>query len=135
MRSASSPLFVIVLCNVVYAVLLVALALIPRPPEVVQGVHISDAAAHAVAYGLQAGMLLWMLARRFKSGLAYLLAWLGASAFGLLTELLQLLVRARSSELTDLVADAGGAALVLLAIWFLRQITGQLSRVRRSVTS
>jgi VanZ family protein len=95
---------------------LLVLALIPRSSPVMPELHVPDTFAHAAAYGLQAGMLLWLLSRELTTGQAFVFAWLGATLYGLVTELAQLLVAARSFEVSDMVADAVGAALVLTAV-------------------
>jgi VanZ family protein len=111
----SARLFIL-LCNLAYAIALMVLALIPRPPQAIPEIGVPDTVAHALAYGLLAGMLLWLLKSYLASGPAYIFAWFGATFYGLVTELAQLLVAARSFELADLAADAVGAALVLVSV-------------------
>jgi VanZ family protein len=113
---SNGRLWLLIIGNLVYAGALIALALIPHTPAALRGITVSDVVAHAIAYGLQAGMLLLLLRSLLATIPAYLLSWLGASLFGLLTELLQMPLKARSAELADLAADAIGAALVLVVL-------------------
>lgn len=69
---------------------------------------------HALAYGGQALLLLWLLWGSLGPSAATACAGSGALGFGILTELLQLLQPARSAELPDIVADAIGVAVALI---------------------
>ncbi len=109
------------LSNVVYALLLVVLAMVPRLPSI-SGLNATDSLAHASAYGFQAGLLFWLF-HVFSAGNGALWAVLGASGFGALTEVLQLLSPVRHFELSDMVADFMGAMIVvafLVGLAFLR---------------
>jgi VanZ family protein len=121
---------VIIVCNLVYAIVLLVLALIPVSPQVIPKVHLTDTVAHAAVYGLQAGMMLWLLKRMLTVGKAFVFAWLGATLYGLVTELAQLLVAARSFEVSDMVADAVGAALVLAAVGTVQLMIGWVKAAR-----
>lgn len=100
-------LLVLVGLNVMYATLLMALAVSPQAPG---PANVPDRLAHAVAYGIQAILLFLMLALVKPTTQALVIGCLGAVAFGICTEGLQLLQPTRSTELMDIVADACGAA-------------------------
>jgi len=117
MSSRIVPWWVPALANCLYAALLVFLALVPSLPGSTP--PISDSVAHGLAYGIQAGLLAWALGRRLSHGGGVVLAWLGATATGMATELLQRFQPARSLELRDLVADMLGAGIVVLLLLLL----------------
>lgn len=106
------PKVALAVANIAYGTALLVLAYIPRVPSL-DGVEVPDEVAHAVAYGIQALLLLMLLARLTSRTLAGLAAWLGATLFGGLTELLQILQPARASQLSDLAADGVGALLAV----------------------
>ena len=108
------------LINSSYALLLVVLALAPRLPAV-SGLGVSDFMAHATAYGVQAGLLFWLF-ELFPSGSAALRAMSGASGFGVLTEILQLLSPIRHFEFVDMAADILGALIVVFLLFGLRSL-------------
>jgi hypothetical protein len=85
-----------------YSAVLIILAGIPHLPRLPSS--ITDVHAHAVAYGLHALVLYWTTAVLFSPLGSIGTAWLGASAFGGLTELYQLFRPPRTAELKDLVA-------------------------------
>ncbi len=97
--------------NISYAVVLVVLAVIPPTPQVTE-LAVPDWLAHATAYGIQAGLLFWAFNPLLAHHRALILGVLGASAFGIVTEGLQLLQPGRSVEFKDLVANTLGALLV-----------------------
>lgn len=99
------------LSNCAYALLLIVLALVPRVPSL-SGFGASDFLAHVVAYGLQAGLLFWLFEFSLGSGAA-IHAVLGASGFGVLTEMLQILSPVRHFEYRDMAADVLGAVFVV----------------------
>ena len=103
--------------NFLYAVLLVIMALIPSTFQVAE-LSVPDWLAHALAYGFQAGLLFWAVVPSLgpRRGLAG--AFLGATAFGVATEGLQLLQPARTVELKDLLANTVGAMVACGIIVF-----------------
>jgi VanZ family protein len=121
------PIAVRWIVNAIYAAVLAALAVVPPGPLTI-GPSVPDWLAHAVAYGIQAGLLFWAVPAtattrsRARAGLT------GAVAFGAATEALQLLQPARSTELVDLVANGLGAAISVVAISL---ATNAAARIRR----
>lgn len=109
---ASSLILAARVFTVVYGVILVVLAVIPSIEG--QGFGASDGVLHAVAYGLFGGLLLVSVSGRLSVPRAAMAAVGGASAFGLLTEVLQFLVPYRCFEVLDVVADSIGAIAVVL---------------------
>lgn len=104
--------------NFVYALLLIVLALVPRAPSL-SGFGVSDFLAHAVAYGLQAGLLFWLFELNVRGGAA-LWAIFGASGLGVLTEMLQILSPVRHFEYQDMLADLLGAVFVVSLLFVAR---------------
>jgi VanZ family protein len=118
-RTGRNPwLLVLVGLNVTYAALLIVLAVSPQAPG---AEAVPDRLAHGVAYGIQAILLFAMLARVRPTVEALVIGCLGALAFGVFTEGLQLFQPTRSTEFMDIVADACGAvtAGVLVALFHL----------------
>jgi VanZ family protein len=106
--------------NLVYAALIGGLALIPDPPST----GVTDWQAHALAFGGQTILLYSLLGRHWASGRSLATAAAGALSYGLLIEVLQLLVSSRYFELTDLLANLVGvtlASVVLAVMRLLRQ--------------
>ena len=102
----------------VYAALVLISSVIPVPegPEV----PYLDKAVHLCEYLL----LAWMLSIALRAGGLtahdYLvLAWIYATSYGLLIELLQGLLPWRSADLWDAAADAAGAAI---GVWLGRRL-------------
>ena len=94
--------------------LIFALSSKSQPPQVPGGFEIDDGVAHAVAYGVLSVLLLrglagarWRGVRFRAAGMAVLLATL----YGGTDEVHQRFVPGRTAEVTDLVADALGAAV------------------------
>jgi len=115
----------LVALNVIYAALLAVLAISPRAPGASE---VPDGLAHAVAYGIQAILLYAMLVQKWPSGQALVTGCLGATAFGALTEGLQMLQPTRSTEVMDIVADACGAlaaAALVTLVCFARITLGR----------
>ena len=94
-----------------YAVLLVVMALLPSSSRVV-GLSVPDWFAHAIAYGILAGLVYWASLPSLGRSQALLVGVLSASVFGVLTECLQFLQPRRSVEVEDLIANTAGALLV-----------------------
>jgi VanZ family protein len=109
----SIPLFLV---NIVYAVGVLMLALMPTVPN--PGFEVPDVAAHAMVYGIQVALLFAMLRSIVAAPAAVGLAWLGATVFGLVTESLQAFQPDRMVELRDIVANGAGATLVGVVILF-----------------
>lgn len=91
--------------NLLYAVVLLSLGILPTLP----GARVPDHAAHALAYGFQAGLLYLFLLPSQSRRTAALLAAAGAIVYGGLVEALQLVQPSRTFEIVDLVANAVGA--------------------------
>jgi len=112
--------------NILYAMILVVLAVYPRIPSL--GVlSPSDVLAHASAYGLQAALLFWLFSGGNSLVKAGLYSLLGATAFGFFTEILQLASRTRHFEMADVSADFLGSALVLGILFLIRFRRGTFS--------
>jgi VanZ family protein len=107
--------------NVVYAVVLLTLGLIPDVPQVLPG--FTDVVAHAVAYSVQALLLFVLLLPSAGRERAALLSAAGAIAFGGLVEALQLVQPARSVEFRDLVANTLGAAITASILYLVTGVT------------
>jgi VanZ family protein len=104
--------------NLLYAGVLLSLGIVPTLPTAA----VSDHAAHALAYGLQAGLLYVFLLPTQNRGAAAILAATGAIVYGGLIEALQLVRPARSFELLDLAANAAGAVLAVSIAYLLTGI-------------
>lgn len=91
--------------NLLYAVVLLSLGALPNIR--VEGVP--DHIAHAMAYGVQAGLLYLFLMRMLRPMTAALLAATGTMFYGGLIEALQLIQPSRTFEILDLAANAVGA--------------------------
>ncbi len=102
--------------TVVYGTILIVLAVIPRFEGT--GVGVSDCILHALAYGVFGGLLLFSNLRPAgeDSWIGAVMAVGGATAFGLGTEFLQMLIPYRSFETLDVVADSVGAFLFVLIL-------------------
>jgi len=113
----------LVVINIVYACLLVALSVAPAPSTV--SISLPDFLVHGTLYGVQAGLLFALLAGVCSMPWAALGAWLAASLFGLAMEALQLTQLTRSSDARDLLTNTIGAALGV-------GLAGVVSRLRRA---
>ena len=120
MSPARPQLAARVLTCSVYSAVLVGLAGAPSLPALPGA--ITDVHLHAVAYGLHALILYWTTAAVFSPLGAIGAAWIGASAFGGLTELHQLFRPPRTPELKDLLADIAGAGAALLGLFLVRTV-------------
>jgi len=97
------------------AVLVLSLAPVPVPPSVS---HL-DKVVHLCEYFLFAWLLVQGVRTSRMPERHYLLwAWIYATSYGLLIELLQALVPWRSAEVGDAIANAIGAAL---GVWLGQQ--------------
>jgi len=113
---------VLVGLNVMYAALLVALAVSPRIPG---EYDMRDSIVHAIAYGLQAVLIFTLLSKSWPTASALAASWLGATAFGCVTETLQMLRPTRSADLMDIVADGFGALVACASIAAIRAVRGE----------
>lgn len=100
---------------IAYSLLLIVMAVLPSR-IVATAADVPDWISHALAYGIQSGLIYWGLVPIIGWRWALVGAFLGAVAFGAATEALQLFRPGRTLELKDLVADAAGALIVCLAI-------------------
>ncbi|MHB8765580.1 MAG: VanZ family protein [Deferrisomatales bacterium] len=91
-----------------YMVTMFALSHMSRPPLPESLLRLGDKVLHGAEYALLAW--LWSRAVGGSWRRRALLAWLGATAFGLTDELHQAFVPGRTSSALDLVADTLGAA-------------------------
>jgi len=103
-----------------YALVVLAVSLMPVEPRFLSSVHHLDKLAHLCEYLLFA----WMLVQAVRAAPVYertylLWAWIYATSYGLLMELLQALVPWRTAEWGDAVANAIGAAI---GVWVGQQI-------------
>ena len=116
MKAGPQPALLPIVCNLVYATMLLVLALTPRLPAAAS--DFPDDLAHGLAHAGQAVLVYWALHTLTSPLVGAIVAWLGATAFGMTTEVLQSLQPARSGQLSDLLADvigAGCAVVLLLA--------------------
>jgi VanZ family protein len=114
------------LFNLGYAILLIVLALVPSA-ALSTTLVIPDCFAHAVAYGVQAGLLFWALKPTLGRAKSLAMGGFGAILFGLCTECLQLLQPERTVELRDVVANTIG---VIAAAGAIGVVDTRLSRGR-----
>ena len=124
--SASWPRLPVIplLGNVVYASVLVALAVVEAAPTLPEDLRLADTTVHAVAYGGQAALLYWALCHALQPLTSLIVAWLSGTAFGVATEILQTAVAVRAAEGVDIVADAFGATAVVIGVLAVRRLVG-----------
>jgi len=108
---------VVFVANLIYAAVLLVLGLSPNPPAFATGV--SDHAAHALAYAVQAGLLFALFLPSAGRGMAALLAAAVAVLYGGFVETLQLLQPERTFEYIDLGANLVGAGMAASIAFFL----------------
>ncbi len=108
--------------TVVYGLTLIVLAVIPRAGT--PGFGLSDWVLHALAYGVFGGLLLASCPCGVGTAQGVVVAVAGAGSFGLATEFLQLLIPYRSFEVWDVVADTGGALIVVSMMWLSLSVWG-----------
>ncbi len=121
-RSASPLARVVRVLTLVYAIILVVLAVIPRVEG--PGFGVSDWILHSTAYGIFGGLVVVSVRDKFKGSGGIVVAWVSAVGFGLGTEFMQLLVPYRSFEFRDVVADGIGALIVIGLVAMGRHIQG-----------
>jgi VanZ family protein len=105
----------VIAANLIYAVALLVVGLIPSIPEAVAGV--SDHLAHAMAYAVQAVLLYGLFLRSCGRGRAAVLAIGVAVLYGGFVEMLQSLQPTRTVEAADLVANTVGAAAATVIVY------------------
>lgn len=120
--TAPSLIHVARVLTVVYGLVLIVLAVIPRVGA--SGFGPSDWVLHAFAYGVFGGLLLASCPAGVGTFQGAIVAVAGAGVFGLVTEFLQLLIPYRSFEVWDIVADTGGALIVVSMMWFSLNVAG-----------
>ena len=119
MRAMDRSPVVAMLWNVGYGSALLALAVAPRLPTLPE--PFTDLDAHALAYGMEAVLLYWLACSWFVTPASAALAWIGANCFGVCTEILQLFVPSRASEVRDLAADLFGVTVAVVALLVARR--------------
>ena len=100
--------------NLAYAAGLLALGLAPWIPIV--GAAVSDVLVHALASGVQALTLFWLLRTLVSPAMAVISSGIGAFLFGTVVEVLQIFQPTRTFQPSDLAADAIGSILACMAI-------------------
>jgi VanZ family protein len=108
---------VVFVANLLYAALLLVLGLLPNLPAFATGV--SDHAAHALAYAVQAGLLFALFLPSGGRGMAALLAAGVAGLYGGFVETLQFLQPERTFEYIDLGVNFVGAGMAASMAFFL----------------
>ena len=101
--------------NMGWAILLVIMAVLPSTSRFT-AISVPDWFAHATAYGIQAALLYWASFPSLGHGRSLAAGVVGAGAFGVVTEGLQILQPGRTVELRDLAANIVGALLVCCVI-------------------
>lgn len=109
---------------IAYSAALIALAVIPHPPPL-----LPDVVAHAAGSGIQAALLYWVAATLLSPLGSIAAAWLGATAFEGLNEVLQFFLPPRTAELTDLVSAMIGASVMLAGVVMARRTIGMFRAV------
>ena len=113
---------------VAYMALIFALSATDSPPSPAQ---VDDKAQHFLGYGGLGVLALRATAGGALSGLTAgtaLAAWALAAAYGVTDEYHQRFVPGRTADVADVLADATGAAIGVLAAWAF----GIIARSRRS---
>ena len=103
------------IANLLYAVALLCLGILPVLPTA----GISDHTAHALAYGIQAGLLSIFFLSSQSRGVSAVLAAAFTIIWGGVIEALQLVQSARSFEILDLAANAAGAIMAVSNVYAL----------------
>jgi glycopeptide antibiotics resistance protein len=107
----------------VFGVLLLIGASLPSGSlKKIQNIHrfldiaFSEYSLHFFGFRIFAGLLAWAYYQRKSSGI-FLKAGLISFCFGLLIEIIHYFLPYRSAELSDLILDTAGIALVLGLFW------------------
>ncbi|MEE4272189.1 MAG: VanZ family protein [Thermoanaerobaculales bacterium] len=98
-----------------YSALLVILSMMPASAASTS-LGVPDWLAHGIAYGIEAAMLAWGLSGVAVVRRPILAGLIGAIAFGMATESLQLFRPDRTAELKDLAANTAGAILAAVSM-------------------
>ena len=106
----------VIAANLVYAVSLLFLGVAPDVPDV--AVDIPDFAVHGIAYAAHTALMFALLLPSVGRGNAAILAFAGAVLYGGLVEALQFLQPARTVEMRDLLANAVGAGMAAMILYF-----------------
>jgi len=106
----------VIAANLVYAASLLVLGVAPDVPDV--AVDIPDFAAHGIAYAAHTALMFALLFPLVGRGKAAILAFAGAVLYGGLVEALQFLQPARTVEIRDLLANAVGAGMAAMILYF-----------------
>ena len=110
------------ICLVAYWLLIFTGTHLPRV-NLPTSFSLSDKVYHFVAYAGLSFLLCWALPKAKSSRFRHLwIAWSVALCYGIFDELTQLLVRGRSAEFMDFVADVFGASFGLLAYVIARRL-------------
>ena len=100
---------IVVVANVLWAASLLVLGLLPDIPG--GEAALPDHTAHALAYGIQSGLVFLLVLAGLGRKSAAVFAAVSAVCYGAVIEMLQLLQPARSPEIGDIVANAVGAGM------------------------
>jgi len=106
----------VIAANLVYAASLLFLGVAPDVPDF--GVDFPDFAAHGIAYAAHTALMFALLLPLAGRGNAAMLAFAGAFLYGGLVEALQFLQPARTVEIRDLLANAVGAGMAAMFLYF-----------------
>lgn len=110
------------ICLVAYWLLIFTGTHLPRV-DLPTSISMSDKVYHFVAYAGLSFLLCWALPTATSSRYHHLsIAWAVSLCYGIFDELTQLLVRGRSAEFMDFVADVLGASFGLLAYLIARRL-------------
>lgn len=107
---------IVIAANLVYAASLLFLGVASDVPHV--GVNLPDFVAHGIAYAAHAALMFVLLLPLIGRVKAAILAFAGAVIYGGLVEALQFLQPARTVEARDLLANAVGAGIAALFLFF-----------------
>ena len=99
-----------------FAMLILVLSVIPRPPHIITDVLSWDKAQHALAYACLTTLGGWALTPFWGAARAWMRALGLAIVYGLLLEGAQALTGQRVAQFGDAVANSFGACLVYL-LW------------------
>lgn len=97
----------VIAANLTYAAILLLIGVSSEVPEVARG--ISDLTAHALASAIHAALIFVLIRELTGAWTAAILAAIGATVYGGLIEMLQLMQPTRTFETADLAANAIGA--------------------------
>jgi len=104
------------------ALTILILSLVPKPPEVIREFVFGDKIMHLGAYIALAFSMGFILPKYFKVKTNVLFTIISSSLYGGLIEFLQGFT-GRSTELSDLLFDAAGAAIGVLLYFIFKKIT------------